>query len=305
MLPAYLAMCAIFGTTFFAIRVGLDGGLPPFLFAGLRFFLAGAGLLPLLAWAGRRPRLGAKDAAAVAAAGVLMTSVPYAALFWGEQHVSSGTAAFLVSTAPIFTALIAAASGEAPLGAEVILGLVVSVAGTAAIVADRPAGTPGSGGTAETVGKVGLVLGELAFAVGAVRSRSLVRRLSPFGFNAWQMLFGSLPLLALAALLEQPWRPAVTPAALAALAYLTVAASMIGLGLYYWLLARAGATFPTTWTYVSPVIALGVGAVWLGERPGPLTLAGCAALLAGTVAINWKALRHAGSDRSAPGAGKS
>lgn len=290
---AYLAMCGIFGTTFFAIKVGLDGGLPPFLFAGLRFFLAGLGLLPVLAWAGRLPRLSARDASAVAVMGLLMTTIPYAALFWGEQHVSSGTAAFLVSTAPIFTALIAAARGEAPLGAGVILGLATSVAGTAAIVAARPAGALGSGDAAETASKVGLVLGELAFAAGAVWSRPVVRRVSPLAFNAWQMLFGSLPLLASAALLERPRLTAVEPAALAALAYLAVVASMLGLGLYYWLLERTGATFPTTWTYVSPVIALGVGAAWLGERLTPLALAGSAAVLIGTVALNWRTLRAA------------
>lgn len=117
MLLAYLAICGIF-----------------------------AGLLPLLAWVGRLPRLSGRDAVAVAAVGLLMTTCPYAALFWGEQHVSSGTAAFLVSTAPIFTTLIAAARGETPLRLVTILGLATSVGGTAVIIAARPLADGGSSG---------------------------------------------------------------------------------------------------------------------------------------------------------------
>ncbi|MCK9912948.1 EamA family transporter, partial [Microbacteriaceae bacterium K1510] len=70
---------------------------------------------------------------------------------------------------------------------------------------------------------------------------------------------------------EQPWETAYTLRSLLSLFYLSVVASIIASTIYYWLVKETNATFPTTWTYVAPVIAMLIGALFLGEQ---LTLFG-------------------------------
>ena len=93
----WFVLCLIWGSTWLFIKLGLQD-LPPFTFAGIRFVIASAMLLSLIAV--RRAPLPRerRDWGLIAATGVLSFTVNYGLLFWGEQHVSSGLAALLQAT---------------------------------------------------------------------------------------------------------------------------------------------------------------------------------------------------------------
>jgi drug/metabolite transporter (DMT)-like permease len=112
MLLGYAVMCLIFGTTFLMIKIGLQDGMPPFLFAGLRFFIAGALILLMIYWRKSAKILPMRVYVEIAAIGWLMTSIPFAALFWAQQYIASGLAALLVATAPIFTTILSVYSNS-------------------------------------------------------------------------------------------------------------------------------------------------------------------------------------------------
>ncbi|WP_051968007.1 DMT family transporter [Brevibacillus thermoruber] len=284
MLVGYGLMCLIYGTSYFAIKLGLAEGMPPLLFAGLRFFLAAVLVLAVLAWRRQLVPLRLREWAEVALLGVLMTTIPFAALFWSEQHISSGTAALLVATAPVFTTLISVVCRQMSWRWYVPAGLLLSLAGTACLVG-WPAAEPG-GSIHALLGKWAIVVSELFFSWGAVRSRAWVARLTPFVFNGYQMLAASLVLLLLSAVTEPVSAVRFTGLSLAALAYLTVVVSIVASTLYYRLVQATNAAFPTTWTYVAPVIALAIGAVFLGEELTAASLAGSIGVLAGVILLN-------------------
>src|SRR5277367_3835610 len=101
---AFFAIYVIWGSTFLAIRTAVLLA-PPWLCAGIRFFTAGTilflfALLRGTAWPTWR------EWRSLGIIGVLMFSVTYGALFWGEQFVPSGITSVLEATLPLFTVLL-------------------------------------------------------------------------------------------------------------------------------------------------------------------------------------------------------
>jgi len=78
---------------------------------------------------------------------------------------------------------------------------------------------------------------------------------------------------------------------LSALLYLTVIGSIVGHSLYYWLVIKTNPVFPSTWLYVSPLIALAVGIGWYGEQASVFTVIGAIAIIAGTFYMNNSSLQ--------------
>src|SRR5436309_1798418 len=133
----FLLLCCIWGSTWLFIKLGLRD-LPPVSFAAVRFVLASAVLFGVVA--ARRIRLPrtAREWALIAATGVLAFTLNYGLLFWGEQHVSSGLAALLQATIPVFGMLIAHAylPGER-LTAARMAGALLGLAGVGLIFRNR------------------------------------------------------------------------------------------------------------------------------------------------------------------------
>src|SRR5437899_7181421 len=139
-LVAYLVVCVFWGSTYLAIKVGV-GELPPFLFAGLRFLVAGVLLLGLaLALGDKLPRE-RSDWRTQAIVGVLLLAGGNAFVVWAEQYTSSGTASIFVVTVALwmafFDAVIPGGSGD--LNWRVIAGLLLGFLGTALLVGASPA----------------------------------------------------------------------------------------------------------------------------------------------------------------------
>src|SRR5215218_3645243 len=139
----FLLLCCIWGSTWMFIKLGLRD-LPPVSFAAARFLLATAILSAIVA--ARRARLprGRAEWALLAQTGVLAFTLNYGLLFWGEQHVSSGLAALLQATIPVFGMLIAHPylPGER-LNARKLAGALLGVAGVGVIFSNQLASEGG------------------------------------------------------------------------------------------------------------------------------------------------------------------
>src|SRR4029077_11151984 len=98
---AWLTLCVVWSSTWLAIKVGLRD-LPPISFVAIRFLIAIVVLLAVSIGRTRLLPLRRNDYAILALTGILMFAVNYTLLFWAELHVSSGLAAVLQATIPIF-----------------------------------------------------------------------------------------------------------------------------------------------------------------------------------------------------------
>src|SRR5204863_9034628 len=132
---AWLTLCVVCSSTWLVIKVGLRD-LPPISYAAIRFIIAVIVLFAVsLGRVRLLPRRGA-DYAVLAFTGVLMFAINYGLLFWGELHVSSGLAAVLQATIPIFGMLFAHLMlPDEPMRLQKLTGSLIALGGVALICA--------------------------------------------------------------------------------------------------------------------------------------------------------------------------
>ena len=279
---AFAALCVIWSSTWLAIKVGLRD-LPPISFVAIRFVIA---VVVLVAVSLGRVRLLPKQRsewALLAFTGVLMFAMNYGLLFWGEQHVSSGLAAVLQATIPIFGMLFAhLLIPSEPLRWQRVAGALLAIGGVALIcgrLLDR------NGVIAFWAG-LGIVIGGAGAAFSNVLLKQRALELAPAMIAAWQMIFGTLPMLALGAVVEgNPLRFRWSGMALFCLLYLAVIGSALTFLLLYWLLPRMSVTNLQTISLITPPGAVAFGWLLGGETFSLLSLAGGVLVLAGVWAI--------------------
>lgn len=274
----WLVLCAIWGSTWLFIKVGLQD-LPPLSFAGIRFVIATLLLAGVLA--ARRPVLprGGRDWTLIALAGLLSFTVNYGLLFWGEQYTSSGLAAVLQTTIPAFGLLIAHAHlPDERLTPAKAVGVALGIAGVGVIFSDQLYVE----GPRALWGSVAIVVGAFSTAYGSVLVKAHGGHIDSTVIATGQMAFGLVPLLALGVWLEgNPLDFRWTPLALVCLLYLAVVGSALAFQLFYWLVRNIDVTKTMMIALVTPLVAVTLGRVVLGEELTWRTLAGGAGILAG------------------------
>jgi drug/metabolite transporter (DMT)-like permease len=283
-LLAFAIIYLVWGSTFLAIRVGVHE-VPPLLLAGMRFFAAGIILFAWMRATGTASPSGREWASAIVLA-VLIFLVDYGLVFWAEQRVPSGITAVMLATIPVFTALLEILILRTQkLTLRLGCALVVGLAGVAVLVS-RSVGFGDA--PIERSGAIALVVGAISWSLASVLSRKLRLPESKVMSSGAQMLVGGILLLLAAAIFGEfngfHWR-AVSSGAWLALAYLTVAGSIIAFTAYVWLIHHESPTKVGTYAYVNPVIAVLLGYFLGAEALGPRTILGTFLVLVSVVVI--------------------
>ena len=272
---ALLSVYLIWGSTYLAIRIGLQG-FPPFLMAGSRFVCAGLLLFAWLRWRGAALPT-ARQWRNCTIMGVLMLGMGNGLVTVAQQSVSSGMAAIAVSSMPVWAALFGVAYGRRYAGIE-WLGVLVGFVGVVVL--------NGSGELAgQPWGALALVLAAMAWAFGSVWSRGQDLP-PPFMATAAQMLCGGVLMLAFGLLRGERLDALPALAPMLALLYLVVFGSIIGFGAYIWLLNTVRPALATSYAYVNPPIAVLLGALFASEPVSWHTLVAMTVILAGVLLIS-------------------
>ena len=275
---AWLTLCVIWSSTWLVIKVGLRD-LPPISFVAIRFVIAVIALIAVSA--GRFSLLPPRrsDYAILAGTGILMFGLNYTLLFWGELYVSSGLAAVLQATIPIFGMLFAHwMLPDEPLRLPKLFGACVALAGVA-LICGRLLSFSGMIGF---WGGLGIVFGGASAAFSNVVLKARAIQLPPAMIAAWQMFFGILPLLFLGYAVEgNPVYFHWTGRSLFCLLYLAIMGSALTFLLLYWLLPRMTVTNLQTISLITPPGAVMLGWLLGGEKFPLWALFGAALVLAG------------------------
>ena len=272
---ALTSVYLVWGSTYLAIRVGLDG-YPPFLMGSLRFIAAALAFYGVLRWRGHAPPTRAQWRNA-AVMGLFMMLLGNGLVNVAEQTVSSGLAAVAVASMPLWAGVFGMLRGQHPSRGE-WLGLVVGFAGVVWPYFDGEM-------QASLVGMVALVLAPMAWAWGSVWSRG--RDLpAPFMSTAAQMLCGGVAMGVLGLLLGERITTVPPLSATLAVGYLAAFGSIVGFSAYVWLLHHVRPALATSYAYVNPPIAVLLGALLLGERVGADAVGAMAVILAGVLIIS-------------------
>jgi len=277
---AYVAVVLVWGTTWAAIKIGVDE-VPPFIFAFARA-LAVASLLTLAAIAFRQrfPRTRRMLAVAVAV-GLINTGWSWAIIFWAERFVPSGLVSVFGASAPVWTAFLAhfLVKGDR-LSTLKVVGLLLGLGGTALLV-----GAPDAGeGPNALLATELLVLMPVTWAIAAVLQSRFLTRSAPIPIVAvgtWASVLVLAPLALLEAGEPQRW----TAGSVLAFAYLVVFGTCFGMVVSLWLYRKLRPTTITLVQVIVPAEAILIGTFALGESVSARMLGG-AALVAAAVALN-------------------
>jgi drug/metabolite transporter (DMT)-like permease len=283
-LLAFACVYLCWGSTYGAIHIASLHLAPP-LVGAVRSLLSTA-LIAALCLVNRTSlRVTRREAWQLALVGILFMSVNNVLLIWAETKVASGYASLVIAMIPILVALIETAlPGGEKLSTVGWLGTLVAATGMFALLWPSLRSTNGhrSGSLA---GFLILILAALAFAAGSVLSRRFRFQLDTFVATAWQIGVAGVCNLVLAIAFGN-FRSAVwTRGGLAAIAYLSVFGSLVGLTAYTYLLQHVAVTKVSTYAFVNPVIAVLLGVVAFHERLAPTEVLGSVIILCAVATV--------------------
>jgi len=276
------AICVlVWGTTWHVITWQL-GDFPPELGVAIRFALAGAALLLFCLWRGVRLAFAGRDHALLALQGTFLYGVSYVCVYQAERFVPSGLVAVGYSASPLLTGVGATLLFGAPLGTRFLLGGTLGIAGVALIFWPEIA-RPGSAERA-ALGAVLTAASVLLSTVGSLAaSRNRHRGLPLLPAMGFGMLYGALAAVLVAVAFGRGADWPTAPSWWLALAYLSLAGSVLAFACFLTLQDRVGAGRAGTVGVMTPLIALVVSLAVEGFRPSLLTFAGAALAVAGNV----------------------
>lgn len=269
---ALAALYVIWGSTYLAMRIALET-LPPMLMAGPRFIVAGTVMFVFLRARGE-PAPTREQWVAAGKVGVLLLTLGNGAVAIAEQSVSSGVAAVIVGSMPIWAAVFGRLLGQPP-GRREWLGLTLGFAGVIILNA---------GGDLK-LDRRGLIClaAPVTWALGSVWGRTLP--LPKGGMStAAQMIVGGAAMLVLAAVTGERLDGPPSLRSIGAMVYLAVFGSLVAFTAYTWLLRNTRPALATSYAYVNPIVALLLGR-FFGKEPLGVTAVVAAAVCISGVAL--------------------
>jgi len=274
----YILLCLIWGSTWMAIKIGLQDA-PPMTAAALRF-IAAIIILHGLVMIKRYPYpRGWGKILRLAYPGLYMYGTSYAMIYLAEQYITSALTSVLFASFPLFVALLSLRILRTEhLSIATWLGLFTGFIGIVVIAYDSLQVSDqlflGSllalGGSATAA--YGMLLHKKHFAHENILISATI-----------QMTLGGIPLI-LWALAFDPWPATVFSArSLGSIIYLAVLGSVVAFVAYYWLLRHTRAVVVSLIAFVTPLVGVFIGVGLYSETFTALTVVGTALILGGVV----------------------
>ena len=264
----------VWGSTYLAIRIALEG-LPPLLMAGSRNLVAGPLVLGWMFWRGaawptaRQWRNGV-------VMGIMMMGLGNGCVCLAEQLVPSGIAALFVGGAPVFAILFGLGFGARPRLFE-WLGVLLGLAGMFVLNFDARA-------AASPAGVVLLVIATASWSLATVLQPRLDMPRGAVSAGV-QMVGGGVFLFAMSLLRGEHIAGPVPSQSWFALLYLIVFGSILAYTAFVYVINHSRPALATSYAYVNPVVAVGLGAAFAAERVSAPQLLGMAVILAGVALV--------------------
>ena len=262
---ALFSLYIIWGTTYLAMKIGLEG-FPPFMLSGIRFLVASCILYPFLRIRGAEAPTRSQWIGATLI-GVLLLMGGNGGVIFAEQWVASGLASLGIAAVPLWAALFSGLFGRWPTRTE-WLGLGLGFLGVIFLNLEN-------GLSASLIGGIALLIAPMSWAFGSIWSQHLPL---PKGLmaSAAQMLSGGVLLILLSLIVGERITTLPGPRPFLALAFLIIFGSLIAFTAYGYLLRKVRPALATSYAYVNPVVAVGLGIGFAGEK---ITLLGILAML--------------------------
>lgn len=277
----FAVISLIWGSTWLAIKIGLES-VPPFYGAAIRFTVGSVILTLIVLLRRERMILSRRALMLYVTLGVLSFGIPYALVYWSEQYISSGLASILFAAYPFVVAIGShlLLPGER-LTLYKIAGIGIGFIGVLAIFwSDLSLGTAGVGGM------IAILLSTALQGSSLVIVKRWNNGVSPTMLTLGGMLCGVVILYITAFLFETASAVHLDTKGVCSILYLGSFGTVLTFVIYYWLLNHVEAVYLSLMSFVTPVFAVVLGALVLGELFSSRVVLGAALILAGIVVSN-------------------
>jgi drug/metabolite transporter (DMT)-like permease len=278
----FALLVLIWGTTWLAIRIGLES-FPPLFALGLRFCVAGPLLLLIMKFRGDPIPWQPRHQPFFLLLAVLSFVISFGIVYWGEQYITSGMAAVIFALLPLCTAVTAHLMlKREPLGPLRLLGVAVGLAGIVVI-------NSGDLSLIHPLAPLAALLVTLGPIVTAISNVLTKRRMGEFpalAFAAVPITYGGIIDMGLWLVLQRDQPLHWTTPGILSLAYLTLPGTLLTFGGYFWLLRRIEVNRVNLIAYMTPLVALSVGYWVRGEAVTLQTVGGAVLVITGVAIAN-------------------
>ena len=272
---ALFTVALLFSANYIISKLGMRS-FSPLTFAWLRVAFS-AVVLHLLLPRERDP-LGREDARRVAGFAILGVVINQTLFLGGLSLTTAHAAAILITTIPVFALGAAIAMGSERATASKIGGIALACVGALLVVG----GAGFEGSTRAIAGAVMIVVNCLSYALYLVVSKPAMARLSPLRVVARMFAVGAVLMLPISAwsLAHENWR-AIPMGAWVSLAIVIAGPTILAYLLSAWALRHADSSLVAAYTYVQPVLATVLAAMFLGEEIHAIVIAAAVLIFAG------------------------
>lgn len=274
-------LCLVWGSTWLAIKISLTG-IPPFWGVCLRFMIAGNVLLALARITGGPLQLSKLFRFDIIICGIFMYFGSYILVYWGEQYISSGLSSVIFATMPLYAGIMAHFwIKEENLTLIKLGGIMLGFIGVFIVFRDNIH----IYGRYGIYGMIAMAIAPLFSATGAIIIKARLADYEAISLTGFQMLLGAICVLPAALLLEDWHAIQPTLAASMALLYLSLAGSALAFVVYYRLIKTEGVTKTSLIAFITPLVAVLIGALIYQERVNTGMIIGGALVVIGVAIV--------------------
>ena len=251
----YALLCFIWGSTWIAIRFGLES-LTPIFSAGLRFSLASILIFILMRLKNITLQIDTISIRLYIVMGFFSFVIPFGLVYWAEQFVPSGMAAVLFAVYPFFVVIFSYLMiPSESIGIYKIVGTILGFCGIVVIFSDSFTGDL----TDYLLGMLAVVLSGIMQAAIAVSIKKYGHHLHPLSMNFIPMIIAGISMIFIGILTENVSTNRIDANAILSILYLAVFGSVVTFTGFYWLIKRMNIVILSLLAFITPIVALILG----------------------------------------------
>ena len=279
----YTLLCIFWGTTWIAIKISLNEGMPPFLAVSYRFLIAGLIFWVIFLFKKEKLPLNWTAIKIYLQFGLINFSLSYALTYWATQFIYSNVSSIIWAGFPLVVTMMAHFTlPDEKFTSKKFLSISIGIVGTILIL------TQGKefGGSNVLVGIIALMISVFIAAWPNVYLKKYSKSVNTIQLNAVSQTIGGLILLLVSAIIEPGQGMIWSQTNILATLYLIIFGSVITWMIYFWLFSHLPVTQISYVAFFPPVIAIIAGWVLLDEVLTPIAILGAVFIIGGALFIS-------------------
>lgn len=284
----YIVICLIWGSTWMAIRIGLDS-VPPVTGAGIRFLVASVLVVLILRFMDIKIQADSESIKLYLLMAVFAYIFPFAFVYWGEKYVTSGLASILFASFPFFVAMFSRLSKlSEKINVYTIIGIIFGFIGIFIIFANDISLKLDM----NIIGMAAILLSAIMQAWVAVVIKKRGTHLNPLAMNFIPIILSGIALTVFGITFENISDSIIDLKAIISVSYLALFGTVIAFTTYYWLLKKMNVVILSLSSFITPVIAVTLGWIFLEEKLNERTFLGSLFVLIGILFANFNGIKN-------------